>query len=240
MRVPTDLRWEVAPVEAVRLQRELAARVVVDDRLGEARLVAGVDVGLEGADRSIARAAVVVLHFPSLAPVEYAVARAPVTFPYIPGLLAFREIPVVLRALERLRAAPDVLIVDGHGRAHPRRLGIASHLGVLLDLPTIGCAKSILCGAADAPADRIGAWAPLLDRGECIGAAVRTRAGAQPVYVSVGHRVSLERAINVVLRCCTRYRLPETTRYAHRVAGGSEVLIRDAKRQEDSASRAVD
>jgi len=224
VQIPSSSRWDVTPVEAMQIQRELAARVSAQDALGEVRLVAGVDVGLEGAQNQIARAAVVVLTFPELAPVDYAIARLPVTFPYIPGLLAFRELPAVLNALEKLKINPDVLIVDGQGRAHPRRLGIASHLGVWLDCATIGCAKSLLCGRAKEPANRAGAWAPLIERAETIGAAVRTRAGVTPVYVSVGHRVSLKRAIEIVLRCCKGYRLPETTRCAHRVAGGRTIL----------------
>jgi deoxyribonuclease V len=220
----SDLRWDLTPQEAMRLQTELAARVIEQDQLGEVRRVAGVDVGL-GENNTIARAAVVVLKFPELIPLDYAVARLPVTFPYIPGLLAFREIPVVLQALEKLRTEPDVIIVDGHGRAHPRRLGIASHLGVLLDRVTIGCAKSLLCGEAREPDNRIGAWSPLRDRGEIIGAAVRMRLNTAPVYVSIGHRISLARAIEIVCKCGKGYRLPETTRYAHRVAGGEDLKL---------------
>ncbi len=225
MKIPPTHRWDVTPREAMHLQRDLAARVIEQGRLSRVRFIAGVDVGFEGEENKTARAAVVVLRFPTLEPVDYAIARMPVTFPYIPGLLSFREIPVLLAALEHLKIEPDVIIVDGHGRAHPRRMGIASHLGVLLDRPTIGCAKSILCGRADEPAHRIGAWAPLIDAGERVGAAVRTRIGVTPVYVSVGHRVTLARAIDLTLACCTRYRLPETTRYAHRVAGGESITL---------------
>lgn len=225
MQVPGNLRWDVSPHEAMQMQRDLATRVIEQDGLAKIRFVAGVDVGFEGEGNATARAAVVVLRFPDLVPVDYAIARLPVTFPYIPGLLAFREIPVVLRALEKLRTTPDVIIVDGQGRAHPRRLGIASHLGVLIDHVTIGCAKSILCGKAVEPKNQIGAWSPLIDHGEIIGAALRTRVGTTPVYVSVGHRISLERAIEIVLKCGKGYRLPETTRYAHRVAGGEDILL---------------
>ncbi len=225
MQIPSSSRWDVTPVEAMQIQRELAARVREQDAPRNVRLIAGVDVGFEGAQNQIARAAVVVLKFPELVPVDYAIARLPVTFPYVPGLLAFREIPVVLDALKNLKTDPDVLIVDGQGRAHPRRLGIASHLGVLLDCVTIGCAKSILCGRAKAPANRVGAWTPLQDRAETIGAAVRTRVGVTPVYVSVGHRISLARAVDLILRCCKGYRLPETTRYAHRVASGEQLNL---------------
>ncbi|MCI0474782.1 MAG: deoxyribonuclease V [Anaerolineales bacterium] len=225
MKIPIASRWNVTPSEAMQIQRELAARVSEQDALRDVRLIAGVDVGFEGAQNQIARAAVVVFQLPELDPVDYAIARLPVSFPYVPGLLAFREIPVVLDALKNLTTDPDVLIVDGQGRAHPRRLGIASHLGVLLDCVTIGCAKSILCGRAKEPPNRVGAWTPLLERGEQIGAAVRTRAGVTPVYVSVGHRISLARAVDLILRCCKGYRLPETTRYAHRVAGGEQLNL---------------
>lgn len=230
MKIPPTHRWDVTPQEAMQIQRELARRVIEEDQLGEVRFVAGVDVGFEGAGNKTARAAVVVLNLADLQPVDSAIARMPVTFPYIPGLLSFRELPVLLRALEQLETTPDVFIVDGHGRAHPRRMGIACHLGVLLDLPTIGCAKSILCGKADGPVNQVGAWSPLSDGAEEIGAALRTREKTRPVYVSIGHRVSLARAIDLVLQCCKRYRLPETTRYAHRVAGGESVKLNRAQR----------
>lgn len=229
MQIPRDLNWQVTPAEAIQIQRALAAKLSERDELGELRFVAGIDVGFEGENNQTARAAVVVLKFPALALIDYAVARLPVTFPYIPGLLAFREIPVVLQALAKLKTEPDAFIVDGQGRAHPRRLGIASHLGVLLDRVTIGCAKSILCGKAKEPANRVGAWSPLIDREETIGAAVRMRVNTTPVYVSVGHRISLEHAIDVVLKCGKGYRLPETTRYAHRVAGGEEFSLDSAQ-----------
>jgi len=187
------------------------------------KTVAGVDVGFHG---DLARAAVVVLGFPGLEPVDYALAEVPVLFPYIPGLLAFREGPAVLAALDRLRTWPDLLIFDAQGLAHPRRLGLASHLGVVLDWPSIGCAKSRLFGLAEQPGNDRGDWAPICDDGETIGAAVRTRPDVRPVYVSIGHRVDLLTAIDLVLGCTRGYRLPETTRYAHKVAGGAELAIR--------------
>lgn len=226
MKITSMSNWDGSPQQAMEIQRELAARVIERDELGEVRFVAGVDVGFEGEDNKTSRAAVVVLKFPELTPIDYTIARLPVTFPYIPGLLAFREIPVVLNALEKLSTEPDVFIVDGHGRAHPRRLGIASHLGVLIDRPTIGCAKSILCGKAVEPKDQVGAWSPLIDHEEKIGVALRMRKGTTPVYVSIGHRVTLDRAIQLVLRCSKGYRLPETTRYAHRMAGGEDMRQR--------------
>jgi deoxyribonuclease V len=199
------------------VQNELAAQVERQPRLGEVRHVAGIDVGVRD---DVARAAVVVLDFESLDPVDYAIASRPVTFPYVPGLLAFREGPVVLDALERLGATPDVLVFDGQGLAHPRRLGIASHIGVLVDVPSVGCAKSRLCGSHPEPGQEPGEHAPLIDKGEIIGAVLRTRQGVKPVFVSIGHRVDLETSIQLVLACCRGYRLPETTRWAHRVAGG--------------------
>ncbi len=210
-------RWDLSPKEAFALQRKLAAQVERRPRLGPVRRVAGIDVSVRN---DTARAAVVVLDFEGLAPVDYATATRPVTFPYVPGLLAFREGPVVLDALERLDAPPDLLIFDGQGLAHPRRLGIASHIGLLVDLPAIGCAKSRLCGRHEEPAQEPGSHTPLLDQGEIVGAALRTRRGVKPVYVSIGHRVDLATSVEYVLACCRGYRLPETTRWAHRVAGG--------------------
>ncbi len=188
--------------------------------------MAGVDVGFAGGRHRgrgghLARAAVAVLTFPGLSLCDQAVAQRPVTFPYVPGLLSFREVPVVLEALAGLARLPDLLLCDGQGLAHPRRFGIACHLGVLLDLPAIGVAKRRLIGRHEALPQEKGAWVPLYDGDECIGAVVRTRTGVQPLYVSVGHRVSLESAVDWVFRCTTRYRLPETTRAAHRLASGA-------------------
>lgn len=213
----TSHSWDVSPQEAAALQRELARRVERNPRLETVRRVAGIDVSVQG---DVARAAVVVLNLEGLDVVDYALATQPVTFPYIPGLLAFREGPAVLEALEHLNTPPDLLIFDGQGLAHPRRLGIASHIGVLVDMPAIGCAKSRLCGWHDEPEEQPGSYAPLLDRGEVIGVALRTRQATSPVYVSIGHRVDLATSIKYVLACCRGYRLPETTRWAHRVAGG--------------------
>ena len=201
------------------LQEKLRARVVHEDRLGPVRHVCGVDVGFE-AGGTITRAAVAVLSFPALEPVESAIARRKTSFPYVPGLLSFRETPAVLDALGRLKTAPDLLLCDGQGVAHPRRCGLASHIGLAANIPSIGVAKTRLIGVHRDPPDRRGAWAPLVDAGETIGAVLRTRAGVKPVYVSIGHRVSLATAIRFTLACCTRYRLPETTRRAHRLASG--------------------
>jgi deoxyribonuclease V len=216
---PVKHRWDLPPRDAIALQARLARRVERVDRLGEIDHVAGVDVGFES-DGRVARAAVAVLAFPSLELADCAVARLPVSFPYVPGLLSFREIPVVLAALASLRVTPDVLLCDGQGIAHPRRCGLASHLGLVTGLPSVGVAKTRLVGEHREPAARRGSRASLLDRGEVVGAVLRTRTGVKPLFVSIGHRVSLETAIRVVLACTTRYRLPETTRWAHRLASG--------------------
>lgn len=219
MRLHHQHPWDLTPKEAIALQRQLAGHVLVADHYGEVRRIAGVDVGFEQ-NNTVTRAAVAVLEYPALTLREYAIAREPTRFPYVPGLLSFREVPAVLAALEQLSALPDMLLCDGQGIAHPRRLGIASHLGVLLDLPTIGVAKSRLIGTHEEPGEEKGAWQPLLDKGEAIGCVLRTRSRVKPLYISPGHRVGLESARQWVMACLTRYRLPETTRWAHRLASG--------------------
>lgn len=216
--------WPTTIPEAIALQEQLRSQVVVADDFAEVRTVAGVDVGFE-AENTVTRAAVVVLSYPDLQPLDYALTRGPVTFEYVPGLLSFREIPVVLQALEQLTIQPDLLICDGQGIAHPRRLGIASHLGILIDRPTIGCAKSLLIGHFRAPPDERGAAVPLIDHGEQIGVVLRTRAGTKPVYVSPGHRVGIQSAADFVMGCVTRYRLPETTRAAHNLASNGVIPV---------------
>lgn len=208
-------RWDVSPAEAVEIQRQLRGRVLVEPVDRGLSSIGGVDVSVK---RGRARAAVVVLSYPELVPLRAARADMPVSFPYVPGLLAFREGPVVLAALEQLDVQPDVLMFDAQGLAHPRRMGLATHLGVLLDVPAVGCAKSRLCGVHEVPGEQKGSWTPLVDKDEVIGAVVRTRTGVSPVFVSVGHRMGLGMAISLVLTCA-RYRLPEPTRWAHRVAG---------------------
>ncbi len=211
--------WQVTPEQARRIQAAGRGHVLAEDWLGEVRRVAGIDVGFEQGG-TVSRAAVVVLEFPSLRLLEPAVARRPTSFPYVPGLLSFREIPAVLEALGQLSAPPDLLLCDGQGYAHPRRFGLACHLGVLTGLPSIGVAKSRLIGRYGPVPSHKGAWVPLRDGDETIGAVLRTRTGVAPLYVSIGHRVTLPTAIHWVLACTTRYRLPETTRQAHRLASG--------------------
>jgi deoxyribonuclease V len=219
--------WDVSPKEAVAIQRELAARVVREGdvpvargaRPERGRRVAGVDISVDK-ERGAGTGAVVVLSYPALEVVEAAVAEAPLTFPYVPGLLSFREVPVLREAFRRVAGPIDLLLVDGQGYAHPRRFGLACHLGLLLDLPAIGCAKSRLIGEHAPLAEAAGSRAGLFDRGEQIGSALRTRAGVRPLYVSIGHRIGLAAAEAWVLRCCRRYRLPEPARLAHQAAGG--------------------
>jgi deoxyribonuclease V len=214
--------WNVSPEEAVAIQQRLREQVIREGPMpGPGTVIVGVDVGFRG---ELARAAAVAVRFPDLTPLAQAVAEVPVTFPYIPGLLAFREAPAILAALECLPLSPQVLMVDGHGISHPRRMGIATHLGVYLDLPSIGCAKSKLWGRYEMPPDEPGAWSPLWDGEEMIGAVLRTQAGASPVFVSIGHRISLENAIATVMACVRGHRLPEPTRLAHMAAGGADVL----------------
>jgi deoxyribonuclease V len=207
--------WDVSPQEAMAIQRRLAPLVVRQNAFGQIRHVAGVDVGFPG---GVARAAVAVLRYPELDVVDVARAVLPVRFPYVPGLLSFREAPVVLAAYGRLRVEPDLLVVDGQGIAHRRRLGIASHLGLWLDKPAIGCAKSLLLGRHRPLGNEAGATAELVDGVEVVGLALRTRPNVKPVYVSIGHRIDLPTAAAFVLRCCRGYRLPEPQRQAHRAA----------------------
>lgn len=223
MQLHHQHRWDVTPKEAIAIQQQLRGEVELTgpyDRDHPPETVAGVDVGFEE-ENTITRAAVVVLDFPSLEPIEHAIYREPTRFPYVPGLLSFREIPAVLGAMKRLKRLPDLLLCDGQGIAHPRRLGIASHLGLLTGIPAIGVGKSRLIGSYEEPGEEKGNWSPLLDRGETIGAVVRTRSHIKPLYISAGHRIDLESAIHFVLVCTRRYKLPETTRASHHLASSN-------------------
>jgi deoxyribonuclease V len=207
--------WDMTTQDARRLQMKLSAHIIRENRLKTVKTVAGIDVGMKG---DMASAAIVVFNFPGLDVVVQTTATRRITFPYIPGLLSFREGPVILDALDQLDCIPDLLIFDGQGIAHPYRLGIASHIGLLVNLPSIGCAKSRLCGQYQEPGIERGSHVPLMDHGETIGAVVRTRTSVKPVFVSIGHRVDLKASIEYVLGCCKGYRLPETTRKAHNLA----------------------
>ncbi len=212
--------WQVSTAEAFDIQLRLASQVSRSNEVTSPKFVAGVDISVDR-ERGTATGAVVVLDYPQLGLVETKVVSGRVDFPYVPGLLSFREAPLTLATFQQLSVTPDLVLVDGQGIAHPRRLGLASHLGLFLDTPTIGCAKSRLCGSHRVPDEEAGSYAELVDRGETIGAALRTRPGASPIYVSIGHRVDLEAAIYWVLECCRGYRLPEPTRLAHLAAGGN-------------------
>lgn len=211
--------WDVSPKEAIAIQKSLQTHINLTDDFGEIRTVAGVDVGFEK-NNTITRAAIAVLDFQTLEVLETAVAHRPTSFPYVPGLLSFREVPAVLEAMLKLNAAPDLLLCDGQGIAHPRRFGIAAHLGLLLDIPAIGVAKSRLTGKHDEVPSKKGAFVPLMDKDEQIGVVLRTRANIKPLYISPGHRVSMNTAYKLVMKCVTKYRLPETTRWAHKLASG--------------------
>ena len=213
--------WDVSPEEARNIQNRLRQLVIHTDELADVQTVAGVDIGIK---ENLASASVVVLDFPGLEPIDGAIVESPVGFPYIPGLLSFRETPPLLKAFDQLKTEPDLLIADGQGLAHPRRFGLACHLGLILDTPAIGCAKSRLCGKHKEPDSQKGSHEYLWDKGEVIGAAVRTRRDTSVVYVSIGHRISLDSAIGLTLRCCKTFRLPETTRYAHKAATGSVAI----------------
>ncbi len=232
MRLAVRHEWDVNTGEARRIQEELREKREGKDRLGAIRTVAGLDAAfvikgsqalkagrgrwaaMREANRAIA--GVVVYSYPEMEELERVHAEVRLEFPYVPGFLSFREIPALLAALKKLRRMPDLLFCDGQGYAHPRRMGLATHLGILLNRPTIGCAKSILIGEHGQVGREKGAWSPLIADGETIGAAVRTRTGVKPVYVSQGHRVSLETAIRMTLAVSDGVRIPRPTREADR------------------------
>jgi deoxyribonuclease V len=209
--------WNPSPSQAVALQEQLAGRVIRKSgiRLRKIRTVAGVDAQYRD---GLTTAAVVVVDIESLAPVAWGASSRWINFPYIPGLLSFREGPAVVEALTKLRFQPDVLIFDGHGIAHPRRFGLASHIGLLLDRPAIGCAKHLLVGRYAAPGVEKGKYTYLKENGETIGAVLRSRSKVKPIYVSIGHRMNLSDCIRIILQCCRRYRLPEPIRLADQLA----------------------
>lgn len=218
MKIYQSHAWPSTVEEATTIQETLRNLVITTDQLNTPiQHVAGVDLGfLE--DGKMSRAAVAVLSFPDLQIVETSLAYRPTSFPYIPGFLSFREIPAILDALEKIKTIPDIILCDGQGTAHPRRLGIACHLGVLIDIPTIGVAKSLLIGKHEELPEAKGSWQPLIHKKETVGAVLRTRTGVKPLYISSGHRISLPTAIDYVLRCTPKYRLPETTRIADKLA----------------------
>jgi deoxyribonuclease V len=215
MKAVFRTNWNISPRAAMRLQVRLRERIQLYDGLGQVRHVAGADLAFEPATH-LAFAAVIVYRLPELMEVERRSAERTLRFPYVPGLLSFRESPVLLAAFRRLRIEPDVILVDGHGLAHPRRFGLACHLGLLLDTPTVGCAKSLLVGEHKEPAVQAGSTAPLMLEGQRVGEVLRTRDGVKPIYVTQGHRVSLETAVELVKRCLDGTRIPKPTREADR------------------------
>ncbi|MCG8029178.1 MAG: deoxyribonuclease V [Candidatus Thiodiazotropha endolucinida] len=222
--------WNLTPKDAIALQKQLRSQVIQVDQMSHPQRIAGVDVGFEEAGK-VTRAAIAILEFPSLQLVEQAIARVPTRFPYIPGLLSFREVPAILQAIEKLSGPPDLLLCDGQGLAHPRRFGLACHLGLLTDIPSIGVAKTRLIGTHEVVSEKKGSRVPLIDRDEVIGAVLRSRSGVKPIYVSIGHRISLSSALNYVLAATTRYKLPETTRAAHHLASVDKSAVTGGSRR---------
>jgi deoxyribonuclease V len=210
--------WDLSPTQAIETQRQLRERACLQGDPGTPRLVAGADCSWDRAEER-GWAGVIVFEFPSLDEVERVGVQGPVVFPYVPGLLSFREAPLLLEAFAKLRHETDLIFFDGQGYAHPRRMGIATHMGLVLDKPTIGCAKSRLVGEHREPGPKRGHRAQLLDGGERIGVALRTRDGVRPIYLSAGHRISLDAAIRLTLRCSDGYRIPKPTRLADHFVG---------------------
>lgn len=213
MRPKLRSRWNLTPRQALRLQQRLRRRVVLEDHFGPVRTVAGADLAFDPATQT-AFSGVVVYRYPQMEELERRMARAPLRFPYVPGLLSFREIPILLRAFAKLETEPDLILVDGHGLAHPRRFGIACHLGVLFDKPSIGCGKSVLVGDFIEPGWRAGSATPLIHLGERVGVALRTRDGVRPIFVTQGHRVSLRTAVRLLRPALDGFRIPKPTREA--------------------------
>ncbi len=218
MKIPVLHGWDLTTAEARELQTRLALRVIRSKTGIRPKTIGGIDVSVSRFSR-LGRAAVVVLSYPSMELIDVATAEAEIDFPYIPGLLSFREAPLIMKAFKKLNRKPDMIMVDGQGIAHPRRLGIASHLGLLLDITSIGCAKSRLIGAHGSLPPEKGTYVPLVDGDQIIGAAVRTKLAVNPLYISIGHKIDLAGSISYVLTCCRGFRLPEPTRLAHMAAG---------------------
>ena len=216
--------WNVTPKEAVQIQLRLRDLVETKDRLARIRRVAGADIALD-LERGRAIAGVIVYRYPEMQEIERAWAHRPIRFPYVPGLLSFREIPTLTAAFAKLKTTPDVIFVDGHGWSHPRRIGIACHLGLVLGCPTVGCAKSILVGEADKLVEEKGACAYLRHKGEVIGVCLHLRAETRPIYVSTGNRVSLDTAVKLVLATSDGYRIPKPTREADRYVAERKLFL---------------
>ena len=210
-------RWDLSPKDAKRIQLELAQNVICENEVGQINYVAGIDVGFD-LKRNISKAAIAILSYPNLNFIESTKAELETVFPYIPGLLSFREVPVIIEALKKINQIPDAILCDGQGIAHPRRFGLACHIGVVTGIPTIGVAKSRLSGKYKSLGLEKGSTAPLKDKDENIGSVIRSRKNVKPLFISIGHKLDLEKCLKIVWNCITKYRLPETTRWAHRLA----------------------
>jgi deoxyribonuclease V len=220
--------WQISTSEAKQIQTSLARQISHVNEVTRPRFIAGADISVQKTTMP-ARAAIVSMSYPEFKIIEVQIAEGNLNLPYIPGLLSFREAPLILAACQKLSMVPDLILVDGQGIAHPRRFGIASHLGLLLNTPTIGCAKSRLCGSHETPEDKTGAYEEIRDDGgDIIGAALRTKKGTKPIYVSIGHKIDLPAAIYWTMESCRGYRIPEPTRQAHIAAGSNtQILTKD-------------
>ena len=223
MKINNLHEWNPSYREALEIQLKLAPTISTKNELYKVRLIAGIDVSF-GLNKQ-ARAGLVILSYPELKVIEVIQIEGTASFPYIPGLLSFRELPMALKAFEKLSIAPDLVLVDGQGIAHPRHLGLASHLGLLLDIPTIGCAKSLLCGNHEEIEKEAGNFQSIYYNNNVIGAALRTKKQVKPVYVSIGHKIDLPSSIDWILNCCRGYRLPEPCRLAHLASKGNLKLL---------------
>jgi deoxyribonuclease V len=208
------MNWNMTPKEAIEFQKTLIEKIRLIPLSKEITYIGGCDVSMSLFAKD-GFAGFITLSYPDLSVVDHSVVKDRIGFPYIPGLLSFREIPMLLKAWEKLKKKPDVIIVDGVGIAHPRRLGIATHLGIVLNVPTIGCAKNVLVGKYEEPENIPGSISYMYDKDEIVGAAVRTKKNVKPVFISPGHLITLEEAIEIVKRCVLKHRLPEPTRLAH-------------------------
>ena len=217
--------WQVSIEQAKQIQGNLSSQISKRNEVCNHRFIAGADISVLDSS-GVARAAVVVLEYPSLEVAEVQITEGKLSFPYIPGFLSFRESPLLAATFEKISNSPGIILIDGQGIAHPRRLGIASHLGLILDIPTIGCAKSRLCGQhKPLNTAKVGSYTKLVDKDEVIGFALVTKANTTPIYVSIGHKIDLPTAKYWVLKCCAGYRLPEPCRLAHIAAGGKQISL---------------
>lgn len=223
--------WKVSPQQAKAIQNSISKKLISEWDERSVKIIAATDVSFPDSESVLA--AVAVLTYPGMKVIETKLKSSKCQFRYIPGLLAFREVPALLAALEEINTEPDVLLCDAQGIAHPRRMGLATHVGIVTDMPSIGCAKSLLYGKFEEPGIVKGQYSPLVtDSGETIGAVVRTREGVQPVFVSIGHRIDLSKAIEIVMKCSIKYRIPEPLRLAHKLAAGEIIDIEQGKQDQ--------